>query len=171
MVEKSYNVVQKINFYGGATWFLLRYDLHVDHFDIKNCKAILSDGGDNTGFVYAQSGSEYVSIRKCNVTGPGLLSQGIHPNSCCIIAANSYALHIDSCTLTNAPLGINLKHGNMLPDSSKIVLENNFIYNTDRCGIFVNASRALIQNNILGINCTGIRELTNQMAGLEEIII
>jgi len=152
LIEKDYNIVQNINFVGGSTWFMVGWDTSVDHFLIKNCNAELKMGGDNTGFVYASSHSKYVSVNKCDVKGAGLRSAGIHQNTACIIAFNCVGFQVSECKLGNAPCGIYYKHGQALPDSSEVVLEKNFIYDTDRFSIFLNTSKAIVRNNIMGPN-------------------
>jgi len=147
-IEKDWNIIEGIRFTGGKTVFLFGYDLTVNGGTVRNCQSIRALGGDNTGFVYANSTASGISVINCKIVGPGLMSSGVHQNTAGVIAFNSRGLKVKNCEILNVPIGIYYKHGQKLLADTGIELSFNYIHDTDRYCIELNANYALVHDNI-----------------------
>jgi|GEM_PF-990311 len=162
-IEKSYNHVEGITFNGGCIWFNIGTDTTTPGFEIRNCSANITTGGDNAAFVRLGQRAPDSLVEKCTITGPGLRSEGVHQNTSCIFIGRAESVKVLNNELSNAPIGIYFKHANTLaPCSNEIAY--NYIHNTDRYSIFTNSNYTNIHDNLIGENNAQFR--VNESNGL-----
>jgi len=153
-IERTWNVVDGINFNGGWTTFRLGYDSLADHFTVKNCEAHLSNSEDNNGFVYInnynpRNRANYATIQNCIIVGPG--PPYSNRNMAGIIAFKAEGLKILNNEISNVVIGIYYKHANTGTDPG-IEIAYNYIHDTDYKSIFSNSNYAYIHDNLIGRN-------------------
>jgi hypothetical protein len=147
-IQKNWNIIDGITTVGGITFFRFGYDIILNGGIVQNCNSTRNIGGDNAAFVYVNSGNSGISIINCRIIGPGLISTGIHQNTAGIIAFNAPGLKVKNCEIYNVPIGIYYKHGQKLISDSGIELSYNFIHDTDRYCIELNANFSYVHDNI-----------------------
>jgi len=153
-IERSWNVVDGINFNGGRTVFRLGYNSLADHFTVQNCEAhttLDAIQGENFGFVHinhynAGNKADYTTIQNCIIEGPGI---GASDNVASVVVFEAIGTKILNNEIYNYPRGIYYKHANSGTNPG-IEIAYNHIHHTGYYSIFSNSNYASIHNNIIG---------------------
>lgn len=148
-IEKDWYTVQNLNFRGPGKFFRTGYDYTGDHFTLRNCKCVMTIGGDNYGFVYVD-GSTGVTIDHCNISGIYPSGDAKTTKSCSIIAFHSPGLRVLNCELHHAMMGVYYKHAND-PGTGGIEIAYNYIHHTDMSAMELNCNHARIHDNLFGL--------------------
>ena len=168
IIERNYNTIHGIHFGGtGATeWIHFGYDLEPTNLVIDSCIVNMNAGGDNAAFISVHGDS--CTVKNTSITGPGLISNGIHANTSCIIILRAQGLKAYHNVLHHAPMGIYFKHANNGNISNTgIDIAYNYIYDNDRWSIFTNSNHAHFHDNLIGAGSTdfGVNEANGVPGG------
>lgn len=156
--NKSYWVFKNIEVINSQTAFAVGVNGESPHNTFDNIKITASRGGDNSANIKLNSDSaDYTTIKNCTLTGPGTGSS-IHANTSAIYARKMNNLTVENNILRNVPIGLYFKHANAAANAASvnISISNNFVYNTSRNSMQINANYAVIANNIFGKNNNGL---------------
>lgn len=136
------------------TFFDIGEDNSTTGFKISYAVATAQgSGGDNAGFVSARANTVNETVEYCDITGPGHYFQGggpVHGNTACIYHGAANNPTYKNNNLSNAPIGIYLKHA-----GTGGTISYNYITDTDRFGIFNNQNNATFEHNIIGDSTVG----------------
>ena len=122
------------------------------HNTIRNIEVEHDRGGDNLGaFRVVNGNGENTTIENCKIVGAQSKGAQVHGNTNGIFARVVENLVIRNVEISFVPIGIYFKHAN--PGvGTNITIENNYIHDTSRNAMQVNAKKATIANNIFGAN-------------------
>ena len=135
MEQNAYMTFRALNFTNAGTVFSVFSGCNYAKFDLISVDMVL--GGDNSAPIkISNGGSEYGSVTRYYVNGPGLNSEGVHGNTCGIYNRINHHWTYRYCTIHNIPNGIIYKHPNnpaAIGGSANVtgLFENIHIYDTD----------------------------------------
>ncbi|MFL0796106.1 MAG: right-handed parallel beta-helix repeat-containing protein [Cellvibrionaceae bacterium] len=156
--NKNYWQIKNLSLINSASAFVVSLNAPADNIVFENLKIYAKYGGDNSANIKVHSyGGTNVLIKNNLLEGPGTTSD-IHQNTAVVYARKTPSVTIEGNNISNAPIGIYFKHVNDTSDANTtdILISDNFIHNTTRDAIQLNARYATVTNNIFGENCSGL---------------
>lgn len=156
--NKDYWEISDLDFINTVAVVVLGEDSTAENNSIRRNRITMNRGGDNTAAVKIWGErAEYTVIEDNEITGPGT-GGSIHGNTAVIFLRHVKNVKIIGNILSNAPIGIYYKHATLAGTAADTDIEiaYNYITDTGRNAMQINANRSHIHDNIFGPNNAGI---------------